>query len=172
MKTPLLALVIALLGGWLPAPTVQDEVQRVDLAHASWTRNGEQPEVRPTVIEAGLRPPGAEPAPGQAPHVVLPFDGAGVRWAQVFSIPEAAMMRMELEWRPGPDGALFEVIVNGQRLRPARDGWRPTERGVRTDLGAMWLGQGNHLLEFVSREEVDAADLRLCALRLARRGGD
>jgi hypothetical protein len=166
-----LALAASLLGS---AP-VDVDVQRVDLAHGTWTRNGELPELRPVVVEAGLRPPGAVTAPGEvplAPHVVLPFDAAGVRWAHVFDTEEAAMMRMELEWRPGPGGALFEIILNGQRLQPSRDGWRPTERGVRSDLGAMWLGAGNHLLEFVSREEVETAELRLSALRLERRGGD
>jgi len=183
------ALVVTLLGAWSlpPAPAAaagapgandragETEAERVDLAHGAWTRNGEAPEVRPVVVEAGLRPPGAVAAPGEvplAPHVVLPFDAAGVRWAHVFSTEAAGMMRMELEWRPGPTGALFEVILNGQRLRPSRDGWRPTERGVRSDLGAMWLGAGTHLLEFVSREKVEVAELRLSALRLQRRGGD
>jgi hypothetical protein len=174
------ALVLSMSGVATPAPVpvpvpVAADVQRVDLAHGAWTRNGVEPEARPIVVEAGLRPPGTVNEPGEvppAPHVVLPFDAAGVRWAHVFHTEEAAMMRLELEWRPGPEGALFEVVLDGQRLRPPRDGWRPTERGVRTDLGAIWLGAGGHLLEFVSREAADAAELRLCALRLEARGGD
>lgn len=171
MKSAILTLLVALISAAWPssAPAANAEAQRIDLAHASWTRNGVQPEVRPVVLEAGMRPPGVVSKPGEvppAPQVLLPFDSVGVRWAHVFVTEQAAMMRMELEWRPGPAGALFEVILNGRRLSPARDGWRPTERGVRTDLGAMWLGRGKHLLEFVSRETAEAAELRLSVLRL------
>ena len=106
MRPAALVLVAALVGAGLPAAAL--EVQRVDLAHATWARNGETPELRPRVLEAGLRPPGAVSEPGEvppAPQVLLPFDGVGVRWAHVFSTEQAAMMRMELEWRPGPAGA-------------------------------------------------------------------
>jgi len=58
------------------------------------------------------------------------------------------------------------VVLDGQRLAPPRDAWRPTQRVLSSDLGGVWLGRGAHLLAFVAREVPGAggARLRLSAL--------
>jgi len=132
--------------------------ERIDLAAATFTRNG-LPSDGPT-----------RGAPGtpEAGSVSLPFGERGVRWAMQWSSTEAITARLALEWIPGPDGALFEVVLDGQRLSPARDSWRPSAREVTSDLGPVWLGAGGHLLEFVAREQSPDAALHLCALVIER----
>ena len=147
------ALALALLlAAARPAP------ERVDLAHAAWTRQGEAPEAAPAVVAAD----------GAAAVVELPFDAAGVRWACEFSTAEASTRRLALRWRGAPDGGLFEVVLDGQRLSPPRDGWRPSPRELVSDLGGVWLGRGVHLFEVVAREDPvgGRATLRLAALEL------
>jgi hypothetical protein len=126
--------------------------RRIDLAAAPWTRDGVAAEAQAT---------------GTPPAAHLPFPQRGVRWATRFRTAGADTARLLLDWSPGPDGLLFEIVLDGVRLTPARDGWRPGARAVTTDLGAAWLGDGDHLLEFVAREEAPAAALHLHALRLA-----
>ena len=57
-------------------------------------------------------------------------------------------------------------MLDGQTVRPVRDGWRPTARALRNDLGPVWLGAGEHLLEFIAREDAPDAVLRVAALEL------
>ncbi|HEX5010282.1 MAG TPA: hypothetical protein VFY71_07765 [Planctomycetota bacterium] len=135
-----------------PAPQV------VDLAGAAWTRDGRAPDAAPPVLSA----------PDTPSLVELSFPKPGTRWACEFSTDEAATCRLALSWQGGPEGLLFEVVLDGQRLSPPRDGWRPTRRGLRSDLGSVWVGRGAHLLEFVAREKPPAppARLRLAALEL------
>ncbi len=130
----------------------------VDLARATWTRQGVAPEAPPSVVEA----------PGEAPVVELPFEAAGVRWACEFSTADAGTRRLHLHWRGAPDGLLFEVVLDGQRLSPPRDGGGPSARDLLADLGGVWLGRGAHLFEIVAREEPPdgVGRLRLVALDL------
>ena len=146
-----LLLLLALLA---PAPR-PDAPPAIDLAHASWTRNGVAPAAAPAVA--------GEPAAAE-----LAFDAPGVRWACEFSTAEAQTRRLALDWRGAPDGLLFEIVLDGVRLSPPRDGWRPTARELHVDLGAVWLGRGAHLLEFVAREQPAGAGarLRVAALEL------
>jgi hypothetical protein len=129
----------------------------VNLARATWTRNGVAPAAAPAV--AG--------DPGAA-TVELPFDGSGVRWACEFTTSQAQMRRLQLDWRAGPDGGLFEIVLDGARLSPPRDGWRPAPRALHSDLGSVWVGAGAHLVEFVAREQPPegGARLRLASLEL------
>jgi len=147
----LVLLAAALVAPGRPGPPV------VDLAHATWTRNGIAPASAPVVGEA--------PAPAT---VELVFDATGVRWACEFPTDEARMRRLSLAWRGAPDGVLFELVLDGARLSPPRDGWRPSPRELHSDLGAVWLGRGAHLLEFVAREKPPDGKgaLRLAALEL------
>jgi hypothetical protein len=150
---------LALLAGALllgPAPGA--EAPRVDLAGASWTRDGRAPEAVPPVLSA-------EDAPS---WVELAFPKSGTRWACEFETADADIWRLALQWQGAPDGLLFEIVLDGQRLSPPRDGWRPTPRALRSDLGSVWLGRGAHLLEFVAREKPTAPPgrLRLAALEL------
>jgi hypothetical protein len=129
-------------------------LQSVDLAGASWSRNGEAPEDAP---DAG----------GDPGLVHLPFDAQGVRWSCRFRTEQALTARLYLDWSPAQDGLLFELVIDGERLPPARDGWRPDARRLLVDLGSRWLGQGEHLLEFVARETPeDVGLLHLTALEL------
>ena len=127
----------------------------VDLAAATWQRNG---------IDAE-----APVADGVAE---LPTEAMGTRWATVFDTDDGYRARLKLHWVGAPDGLLFEVIVDGARLSPPRDGWRPTERELVSDLGSVWLGPGEHLLEFVAREETTGTVRvrRLVVERLPRDG--
>jgi hypothetical protein len=129
-------------------------LESVDLAGASWSLNGEL----------------ADPAPatGGDPGLVhLPFDAQGVRWSCRFRTEGALTTRLYLDWSPAQDGLLFELLIDGERLPPARDGWRPGTRRLLVDLGSRWLGAGEHLLEFVARETPEGvARLHLTALQL------
>jgi hypothetical protein len=84
-----------------------------------------------------------------------------VRWACEFSTDAGATRRLQLGWRGGPEGLLFEVVLDGVRLSPPRDAWRPTPRALRSDLGPVWLGRGAHLLELVAREQPPEGGARL-----------
>ncbi len=154
----LMALTAVLGVGAGAAPTTRLGEERLDLSAATFTRNG--------VASDDL----ARGAPGtpDAGSVALPLSERGVRWAMQWSTPEAFSARLALDWNPGPDGALFEVVLDGQRLSPVRDAWRPSSRELRSDLGAAWLGAGTHLLEFVAREQSAAAELHLRALVMER----
>ena len=103
---------------------------------------------------------------GDDRRVLLPVSGAGVRWQTTFETDAPGTVRLFLDWRPGPDGLLIEVLLDGQRQQPLLDGWRPTERPALTDLGPRWLGEGEHLLEFIAREDVEVGTLVLRALEL------
>ena len=147
-----LGLVLALPAASAPA----NPPDRVTLAHADWTLDGVEPP-GPPLVEAR----------GEQALVRLPFERRNARWATVFETAGPGTARLTLHWAGGPDGLLFEVVLDGQRLAPPRDGWRPSARGLSTDLGSRWLGQGRHLLEFVSREQAaPGACLRLHALEL------
>jgi hypothetical protein len=150
----LLALLLATaLPAW-PAPGVAGDI--VTLAAAGWSVDGLEPET----------PPAVEGLDEQA-AVRLPFARRNVRWATQFETVEPGTARLVLHWRGGPDGLLHEVVLDGQRLPPPRDGWRPSSRDLSTDLGSRWLGEGRHLLEFVAREQAAPdACLRLRALEL------
>ncbi len=136
------------------------EEQRVELTAADWMHGGVAEPVESSAIGAG------------DVFARLPFGGRNERWATVFETADAFTARAFLDWAPGPDGLLFEIVLDGERLPPPRDGWRPTPRALATDLGSVWLGQGRHLLEFVSREEpgqpAPGAALHVRALRLQR----
>lgn len=156
MSRALLAAALLLLAAAAPAPQDAPRERLCDLAHATWTLDGSAPPAAPAV----LAPEGA------APRVELPFTRSGQRWACEFSTPAPATRRLALEWTGAPDGLLFELVLDGQRLAPPRDAWRPTPRTLASDLGGVWLGGGAHLLEFVAREQPPAAGavLRLGAL--------
>jgi hypothetical protein len=130
-----------------PAPVV------VDLAQASWLRNGVAPAQPPVVSDATVQ---------------LPFDAAGERWSCEFRTEAAQTRRLGLRWVGAPDGLLVEVVLDGARLSPPRDAWRPTSRVLHSDLGSQWLGGGAHLLELVAREQPPegVGQLRLVALEL------
>jgi hypothetical protein len=132
--------------------------QVVDLAGAAWTRDGLETDTAPPVLSV----------PDAPSLVELAFPKPGTRWACEFSTDEPATRRLALSWQGAPDGLLFEVVLDGQRLSPPRDGWRPTARALRSDLGSVWLGRGSHLLEFVAREKppLPPGRLRLAALEL------
>ena len=133
----------------------------VDLGRASWTRNGVLPAVAPVVTAAADRN-----GDGHA-LVSLPCETLGVRWATTFETGAGRMARLTLDWQGAPDGLLLEVVVDGQRLQPARDAWRPSPRALRTDLGPLWLGPGGHLFEIVAREKPGApAAVHLAALEV------
>ncbi len=145
-------------GAGLAAAGASDAVV-VPLADLAWSRNAEP-------VEDLAR----EDADGER-RVVLPVDGTGVRWTTVFTTDGAGTHRLALSWEPGPDGLLLELLIDGERHPPALDGWRPTRRHVVTDLGPRWLGDGEHLLEFIAREDVADAVVVLRALEL-RSAGD
>jgi hypothetical protein len=133
----------------------------VDLGRASWTRNGVSPSVAPRVTVAADKD-----GDGRA-LVSLPCDDRGVRWATTFETGAGRMARLTLDWNGAPDGLLFEVVVDGQRLQPSRDAWRPSPRALRTDLGSLWLGPGGHLFEIVAREQpVAPSAVHLAALEV------
>jgi hypothetical protein len=140
-----------------PAPSASvRETERVPLAGATWTKDSMP--VPPPVITGE----------GADALVTLPLATRGERWGMLFRTDEAATARLVLDHRGGPDGVLYEVVLDGQRLTPARDAWRPSPRDLATDLGPVWLGAGGHLLEFVAREQPSgSAALRLRALELA-----
>jgi hypothetical protein len=129
-----------------------------ELARGGWTNDG-MPAPPPAVAGA---------APDEL--VTLPMRARGERWATVFETASPGTARLLLDLRGGPDGLLYEVVLDGLRLTPARDAWRPSARDLRLDLGPQWLGQGGHLLEFVARERpAGTAVLHLRALELAWR---
>ena len=140
------------------APAVAD-APVVDLAGASWTLDGEPPATPP--VTAGGGPDDALPR-----HVLLPMPASNRRWAMRFGTDAAGTVRLGLEWVGAPDGLLYEIVLDGEPLSPARDAWRPTPRALSADLGARWLGAGGHLLEFVARERSADGCLRLVSLRL------
>lgn len=129
---------------------------RVDLARAEFDRDG-----RPS--DAACRE-GDDDDSERA--LVLPYDAVGRRWSTTFETGASGVARLFLDWSPGPDGMLFEVVLDGVRLPPPRDGWRPSRRRLVSDLGPRWLGRGRHMLEFVAREDVHDAALVLHALEL------
>ena len=136
---------------------------RIDLARSSWTRNGRAPESPPAVTPEGEA---ARDGHDRA-LVTLPLDARGVRWATTFDTESGRMARLALDWAGGPDGLLLEVVIDGQRLLPARDSWRPSPRALHTDLGSLWLGPGGHLFEIVAREKPAAPSaVRLEALEV------
>lgn len=112
----------------------------VDLAGCDWTKDG----ARVTWEQDG-------------DVVPLSSDGRGTRWATVFATEEGFQARLSLQWVGGPDGYLYELQVDGQRVPPARDAWRPTRRPITSDLGSVWLGPGRHLVEFIAREQSQGA---------------
>lgn len=137
-----------------PDPALREarpDDRRIDLAAAAWERDGEP----------------ADPLARQG-RVELPCTARGTRWTTVFTTSRHDTWRAILELDAGPDGPLYEVVLDGRRLRPTRDAWRPTPRRVRVDLGSVWLGGGRHLLELVAREEREDAALRPRALVLRR----
>jgi hypothetical protein len=142
---------------WRPATLpLASETTRVALTEAVWTNDGMP------------APPPPITGQGALAQVSLPVHERGERWAIVFQTGRAGTAGLVLDHRGGPDGLLYEVVLDGQRLTPARDAWRPSARDLRTDLGPLWLGQGDHLLELVVREEPSgAAALHLRALELA-----
>lgn len=93
------------------------------------------------------------PRGGASLGSALPMTRRGDRWLHEFEVDRAGTARLELDWSPGPDGMLVELLLDGQRLDPPRDAWRPTPRRVLADLGSRWLGPGRHLLEIVCREQ-------------------
>ena len=149
---------LALLAAALLLAPAAPGPQVVDLAAAAWTRDGLPPDAAPPVL----------PMPGAPSQVELAFPKLGTRWACEFSTDAPATRRLALSWQGAPDGLLFEVVLDGQRLSPPRDAWRPTARTLHSDLGSVWLGRGAHLLEFVAREKPPAPPgrLRLAALEL------
>ena len=122
--------------------------RQVDLGSAVWERNGR---TQQTGVGDGLA-----------------FDRRGVHWATVFSIDAPGTYALRLDFEPGPDGCLMELMLDGRRLGLPRDGWRPTRRTIVSEVDARWLGPGGHLLEFVAREEVSEAAVRPRALLLLR----
>ncbi len=143
------------------------EPQVISLASAEWTRNGVPVDgLAREHLTKSAQEPGAPPL-----RVRLPVDGRGVRWATVFSTVAAGTHRLQLDWEPGPEGMLFEILLDGERVSPARDAWRPSRRHLRTDLGPRWLGAGAHLIEFIAREEVSQGELVLRSLDLRAPGG-
>ena len=166
-----LSVLVALLLAWDRAPP--EPVLRIDLARSTWTLNGAAPETAPGVAPdaaPGEAPGEAPPAAGSGPVgalVTLPCIARGVRWATSFDTESGRMSRLSLDWAGGPDGLLFEVVVDGQRLLPARDAWRPSPRGLRSDLGSLWLGPGGHLFEIVAREQpAGPSAVRLASLEV------
>ena len=163
MRAALGALLLLGLGAGAP-----DQV--VDLARASWTRDGVLPAIAPAVerdVDRDGRDDGTDDDGSGRALVRLPCGTGGVRWATTFETAQGRMTRLTLDWNGAPDGLLFEVVVDGQRLQPARDAWRPSPRALRTDLGSLWLGPGGHLLEIVPREEAGApASVRVAALEV------
>ncbi len=132
---------------------------RVDLAHAPWQLDG-----RPA--DGAVVEPAAQA--GGDDIVYLPCPKRDARWTCEFTTDEAFTARVYLDWRPGPDGLLFEMLLDGRRLSPPRDGWRPAPRDLRSDLGSAWLGRGSHLFEVLPREAAPRGALRLRALLLQR----
>jgi hypothetical protein len=162
VRPPLSALLLlgALLLAAAAPPAVADP--RIDLARSTWTRNGVPPDSSPAVAPAAE----SAAAPDRA-LVALPCDSKGVRWATHFDTERGRMARLTLEWTGGPDGLLFEVVIDGQRLLPPRDAWRPSPRELASDLGPLWLGPGGHLFEIVAREQPAAPSaVRLAALEV------
>ena len=144
------------------AGKLAQQPQVIALAAAEWTRNGVAVEgLRREHLSPSAREQGAAPV-----RVLLPVDGRGVRWATVFSTATAATHRLQLDWDPGPEGMLFEILIDGERQSPVHDGWRPSSRRLMTDLGPRWLGAGQHLIEFIAREQVPAGELVLRSLQL------
>jgi hypothetical protein len=163
----LLALAAALLAVLAPAPArpASPADQRVDLTHAAWQLDGQPTDT--VAIEPAAPTVAAETE--RRPDVVrLPCPKRDARWTCEFSTEDAFTARLLLDWRGSPDGLLFELMLDGRRLSPARDGWRPSARDLRSDLGSVWLGAGRHLLEVLPREAAPGAALRFRALELQR----
>lgn len=135
-----------------------EQASTVDLFSAEWSRNGE-------VVENLLTEDGADRT-DKGKRVHLPVDEMGVRWSTVFSTRSPETHRLYLSWDPGPAGLLFEILIDGERQPPPRDGWRPTSRHLVSDLGSRWLGGGRHLLEFIARENVEHGELVIRSLEL------
>lgn len=126
----------------------------IEFVPAAWDYNAERIE---TVVLAG---------PEEDPAVLLTLQQLGDRWSTTFSTEAPATWRLALEWEPGPEGLLIEIMLDGEPLPPLRDAWRPTPRRLSADLGPRWLGRGEHLIEFVAREERHDGALRLRRLQL------
>ncbi|GJM21023.1 MAG: hypothetical protein DHS20C15_09380 [Planctomycetota bacterium] len=112
----------------------------------------------------------AQPKPervtaGDLSEIRLPWKELGERWSCVFAVEQAESARLQLEWTPDERGLVYEILINGEPLVPARDGWRPSARTLHSDLGTRWFGPGRHLVEFVCRESGGGA-LRLRSLKL------
>ena len=165
MRAALAAALLLWAGAGAAAPDLA-----VDLGRSAWTRNGVLPASAPAVAPAADKDrddDGTDDDGGGRALVSLPCDERGVRWATTFETGTGRMARLTLDWNGGPDGLLFEVVVDGQRLLPARDAWRPSPRALRTDLGSLWLGPGGHLFEIVAREKPAAPSaVRLAALEV------
>ncbi len=147
------ALALAWLLGAAPAPS---DGPTIDLARAAWQLDGRAPPSAPQLLVID-----------GATHVALPLAARGTRWSTQLDAGPGATYRLLLDARGGPDGLLLEVVLDGARLRPVHDTWRPSAGPLRLDLGPTWLGPGPHLLEFVAREApVRPAVLRLAALQL------
>lgn len=109
----------------------------LELAGVAWSRDGVLQPTPPATPEG---------------YVELPGGPLGRRWAFVFHTERAGSARLHLDWRPGPEGGIIEFVLDGERLSPARDGWRPVDTPERADLGTRWFGAGEHLVEIVARE--------------------
>lgn len=137
----------------------------LDLAGAAWSRDGEPAEPQRVTLPAPPAGASANEA-GTARAAVLDFSGLGTRWTTTITCERPRSVRLLLRARGGPDGLLVEALLDGRRLRPAHDTWRPAARALRFDLGPAWLGPGEHLLEIVGREKVGHAKLPVTTLEL------
>jgi len=162
---PLLAAALAAPAA-APAPGPRAPAdQRVDLTQVKW-RLDDRRAANVTVEPAPPTVAAQHPPAGDV--VRLPCPKRDARWTCEFTTEDAFTARLMLDWRASPEGLLFELMLDGRRLSPARDGWRPTPRDLQSDLGSAWVGRGRHLLEVLPRESVPGGALRLRALELRR----
>lgn len=99
--------------------------------------------------------------------VVLVADQQGIRWTTTFALdaPTTAALSIAVETI---EGAVVEFVLDGERVGPLRDLWRPSRRELTVELGVHALSAGEHVLDVVFLEG-GASQLGIEELVLTRR---
>ncbi len=91
----------------------------------------------------------------------------GGRWTTTFDVTKPVTAALLLE-TVVDDSPVVEFLLDGERVGPMRDMWRPSERALKIELGVHFLAPGLHVFDVVFLEDV-AAGFDLDTITFERR---